>query len=825
MNDTNSVGRASAVDCHGPRRRSRWPLSLVGSAALLVVLTASPALASQVTSGSSQQTAAAIDVPGTTVVDVSARTGRSISGPITAWTVGSGADVVEHIASTTADGALLVFYRSPNSNGWQIVDVSAEAGRLVASGAALTSWVTRDGDYTVEHIAAIGVNDRLLVFYWSPRVGRWRAVNATAESGRRVSGGLTSWVTTSGVHTVEHVAGVASNGSVTVFWWSPVAGFWQAVDASAEAGRTAATGVGLTSWVTRDGDYTVEHLGAVAPNAELLVFYWSPRVGQWRVVDATAESGRRVSGGLTSWVTTSGVYTVEHVAGVAPNGSLIVFWWSPVAGTWRAVNATRIARGPDAAGAARMLAPPEGQSRPEMVVTRSANSGLLLHWWSPALDWQAADLAATTGSVVAGDPVTWRVTDSTLPERIAVRGGNGHLLVFYSAGRERQLVDALRAPVFDVQRMRNVRRKVLTILWDPHKPNVPQPSRGSVEAAVLGASNSVRDYYLENSDNLYTIESAGVLGWYDSDYPPSEYWPMNGSPGRDSGAEAIRKAAQSFDFARYDTDGDGDVDRDELGVLFILPGTGDGGGLNRIVGEDYTTRDTADGITVDGKRITWIAEVSIGAPPVPGIVAHELAHLHLRLADMYFPFFNPYAAGAYSLMDQDGRAPHLDAASKLKLGWLHPRPILRSGRYSLTDVEHGYVAWALIHPRRGTHEYFIVENRWPGGESYDSVLPDSGLAVWHIIEDQATFDENRPPGVSQSNWDSVNGWARKGIRMIRPIVAPPFDNSRALWDGSDPETGYDLNLHWADGSASGFVIRDISVSGSVMAATIEVPPL
>jgi hypothetical protein len=265
------------------------------------------------------------------------------------------------------------------------------------------------------------------------------------------------------------------------------------------------------------------------------------------------------------------------------------------------------------------------------------------------------------------------------------------------------------------------------------------------------------------------------------------------------------------------------VEAAELAVLFILPGTGDGGGLGRIVGEDYTTRETATGITVDGKLITWISEVSIGAPPGPGIVAHELAHLLLGLGDMYFTrFFNPYAARAYSLMDQDGRAPHLDPASKLKLGWLHPRVVLRTGRYALPDVETQHAVWALVDPRRGTREYFLVENRWPGS-SYDAVLPDRGLGVWHVIEDERTFTDNPPPGVSATDWAKHRGWPRQGIRMIRPVLGPPADDRQALRDGSEPATGYDVALRWADGSPSGFALRDISPAGPLMEATIQVP--
>lgn len=160
----------------------------------------------------------------------------------------------------------------------------------------------------------------------------------------------------------------------------------------------------------------------------------------------------------------------------------------------------------------------------------------------------------------------------------------------------------------------------------------------------MGTIGSVRSYFLENSDGLFTIDSAGVLGWYDADHPPSAYWPGGGEPGRDSGAEAIRKAAAEFDLKSFDLTGDGAVSADELGILFILPGTGDGGVLNHIVGEDFTTGETASGITVGGVKITWIAEVSIGSPPGPGIVAHELSHLLLGHGDMYFTFFTPRLA-------------------------------------------------------------------------------------------------------------------------------------------------------------------------------------
>ena len=772
----------------------------------------------------------------TLAIDVSARTGRTVSGTLTAWVTGTTGRFVEHVAGVTEAGRLMVFYRSPFSDGWRVIDASSESGQHVGNG-ALTSWQVRDGEFTVEHVAAMSAKGELLVHYWSRRNGIWRAVNASDEAGTRLGdGGLTSWVTRSGVFTVEHVAAVGPDGGLRVFWWSPRAGRWQSVNASAEAGSTVRV-QGLTSWVTRDGDVALEHVAATGANGHLLVFTWSRTVGHWRVVDATAESGRQISTSPTSWLTQSGEFTVEHVAGADTQGQLTVFWWSPRVSRWQAVNATGRSRGPAVTGTPSALPLKAGDgSGIETVVCRGAADALQQHWWTSALDWQVVDLTEVTAIGVAADPVVWHVPGSPVPERIGVCAGTGHLFVFESAGLERDEVTRLRQPAFTVQRLRNVRRKVLTILWDPHRPIAPRPDRSVVEAAVLGATDSARAYYIENSDGLYTIESAGVLGWFDSDREPGEYWPPGGA-GRDSGREAIRKAAATFDFAAMDADGDGDVDPAELGILFILPGTrADGGGLNRIVGEDFTTTHTAQGISVDGKRIGWIAEVAIGVPPTHGIIAHELGHLLIGLGDMYFDkFFNPAEASQYSLMDQHGGGWHLDPFAKLKAGWLHPRVVHRTGHFDLPDVETNHVALALLRPHRNTLEYFLVENRWRGA-SFDKRLFGQGLAVWHIIEDPTIYDMFRPPHVTAAQWHDIGtgpgAWSRKAIRLVRPNQEPPIRDQFALWDGSNPATGYDLlsvdsdpthtTLRWADGVPSGFALRSIGPPGPVVSLTVEV---
>jgi hypothetical protein len=135
--------------------------------------------------------------------------------------------------------------------------------------------------------------------------------DVTAESGARLVGELASWQATVDGRTVEHLAGRTSMNQLTVLTWTPVAGRWVAENVSAKTGRTVAGAV--SAWQTPDGSYRVEHLAGRAPDGRLLVFYRSTRDNVWKVVDVTAKTGRRIADTVTAWQTPNGPYTVEHL--------------------------------------------------------------------------------------------------------------------------------------------------------------------------------------------------------------------------------------------------------------------------------------------------------------------------------------------------------------------------------------------------------------------------------------------------------------------------------------------------------------------------------
>jgi|GEM_PF-937707 len=379
------------------------------------------------------------------------------------------------------------------------------------------------------------------------------------------------------------------------------------------------------------------------------------------------------------------------------------------------------------------------------------------------------------------------------------------------------------------------RRNLLVILWDPHRPDHPAPTKAAVQDLIFGPGLSVRDYFLQNSGGRFTLENAGVLGWYDANKPADHYWnhPAACCPDGfihghvEKWTEAIRKADTGFDYRAYDINGDGVLSPDELGILIVIPQNDPFGTNREVAGRECPNWEP---LYVDGVRINTIAEAYIGSPPSLGLVAHELSHLLLGAGDMYFFGGYPYAAGPYSLMDQSPNAPgHLDPFHKMRLGWLVPRIV--GGVCEIPDVETHNEVCLLYDRTRGNKEYFLLENRWPG-TSYDSGLPDRGLGLWLIIEDPAVYGSlAAPPGVDPQAWNDPawTGWGRRAIRLVRPVYA--YNPSMSLWDGSDPATGYDLlpadpnpnhvTLRWSDGTPVPCAIKDISPFGPQMEVLID----
>lgn len=402
--------------------------------------------------------------------------------------------------------------------------------------------------------------------------------------------------------------------------------------------------------------------------------------------------------------------------------------------------------------------------------------------------------------------------------------------------------------IIRTEKLKNVAgaRQLLLALWDPHRPGHPRPTRQQVESVVFGPRPSLRDWVQENSGGRATLANAGVFGWYDAPAAKQgeHYWdnpdPTSANPAKRSPtyhadtykdgwlsghvekwADAIRRTAQDTNFAPFDADHNGSLDTREVGIFLCYPQNSSSGYGRGTAGKQHPT---VEPLEVDGVKVPWIVEWYLGAPPNFGVGMHELAHLVLGTVDMYFDGHWPYAAGGYSVMDQ-AHGQHLSAPEKLKLGWLDYTVVTHSGTFTLTDVETTSKALIIMSPARGADEYFVLENRWRGS-SYDAGGPGigsgirmDGLAIWHVVEDPATFNATSP-------WPPTgvkNEWGRLGIRMIRANGGTPFDDTKALFASAGSvvsDVTAPASLHWLNGAPSGVRVKLLTGAGPTI--TVEV---
>lgn len=375
----------------------------------------------------------------------------------------------------------------------------------------------------------------------------------------------------------------------------------------------------------------------------------------------------------------------------------------------------------------------------------------------------------------------------------------------------------------------------------------------------------MHNYYKEVSYNQINITgNIASNRWYGSAHNQSFYGKdldhTSGSHDNYYGAifrlarEALILADSDINFATYDTNSDGVLNRDEINIIIVHAGCGEentgcqGWSTDSvwshkwdILGSPYGCSDCIDTF-LDGKRIsrnnsnediagyTMLSEFS----PL-GTFAHEYGH-DLGVPDLYDTDYTSSGVGDWDIMASgswlnNGNTPsHLSAWSKYLLGWINPTKVTTSllnkqinqsetndDVYMLLDNpgdSPGNLDWSSS--GTGTGEYFLIENR--RNISYDFYLPASGLLIWHIDESRGNntneghklVDLEEADGLNHLDYNDTNG-GNSGDK---------FDP----WYGSI--TGFtnifNPNSKLYNGSASNVSVTNISASGYTMMANLIV---
>lgn len=281
-------------------------------------------------------------------------------------------------------------------------------------------------------------------------------------------------------------------------------------------------------------------------------------------------------------------------------------------------------------------------------------------------------------------------------------------------------------------------RPLLVVLArDPNQPAFAHPAAWYAELAfgpanpaapLVAGGRNMRSYFQKASGGAFTWSNAGTIG----PLTIAGFAALN-EAGR---IQAVVNAlgAARFDFAPFDSNGDGDVTPNEL-QLAIVDVVTDVGGANRGAACVRPPNNV--------KRVCAAPTVLVGHRVSVGTFEHELVHaagvpFELYGIDMFYGSSVMQAtSGAWDDMASILPGPY----ERMRLGWLQPVLVPAdspSATYALDPAQVTDDAPPLIvyDERAGTRDYLMVEQRRarvPGDAIYDAgIVWGDGVRVWAL---------------------------------------------------------------------------------------------
>ncbi|MGF1612560.1 MAG: M6 family metalloprotease domain-containing protein [Gammaproteobacteria bacterium] len=329
----------------------------------------------------------------------------------------------------------------------------------------------------------------------------------------------------------------------------------------------------------------------------------------------------------------------------------------------------------------------------------------------------------------------------------------------------------------------------------------------------FGNNGSVRDYFYDNSDRKLTYTNV-VTAYYTAQHNRAYYTDPHvsyGTRARELIIEALNHLkAQGFNFEQLTADGGGYVQA--LNVFYAGPTVNNWSqGLwphSWALATPYVASST--------RRFSDYQITNMGSQLSLRTFCHENGHMICDFPDLYDYNNQHSGVGHYCLMCFGGsntNPTQVCAYLKNTAGWTSSlRPIAPGMSYSVAAERNNF----LIH-RKNQAEYFIVENRAKSGR--DAVLPDAGLAIWHVHENGSNSNPPLTPSKplecsleqADGRFDLEN--KRNGgdaDDLYGAPAAPKFGNS------TNP------NSRWWDSSVSGLEFTSISAPESTMTVNTQV---
>jgi M6 family metalloprotease-like protein len=326
-----------------------------------------------------------------------------------------------------------------------------------------------------------------------------------------------------------------------------------------------------------------------------------------------------------------------------------------------------------------------------------------------------------------------------------------------------------------------------------------------------GNNGSVRDYFYDVSNGLLTYTNRVSPTWYRA-LKPKSYYDDCDAPYGSRARELVREALidlnnQGLDFSEYDANGDGYIDAINC---FYAGVTNCGWAMGLWPHSSTGLNFTADGVSSYRYQVT-----GIGTNLTLSTFCHENGHMIGFWPDLYDYDGSSRGVGRFCLMCTSTSATNPQEPSaymKDLAGW--------ATIVDLDFFQQNLPATAgsdtIYRFQEGRSDYYLVENRYRTGR--DSLIPDSGLAIWHCDPNGDNNDEDQTPFLhyevtlvqADGNWDLEN--------------SVNYGDSTDLW-GAPDYTEFsaltDPAATWWDGTPAGLFIESISAVSPSMTFTIN----
>lgn len=426
-------------------------------------------------------------------------------GPPTAWSSINAGVTVDHLAAADEAGNLMLFYSYPGSD-WKAVNVSEKTGRTIAVERP-ESWLFPETANVLERIAAPSPGGDLLLFTWQAG-SDWAASNLSASAATQITGPVTSWSVPSGSTHIEHIAARGRNDHLLVFW-RRAGGTWSVVDVTTLTNQTI--GGAPTSWAysAGAGEWT-ERIAAPSTAGDLLLFTFTPST-DWQVANLTAQTGQKVGGPAIDWMDPSGT-GVEYLASPAPNGDLVIFYTDRIERVWTVLNVTTVT-GQRVGGLATYWVVPAGSAWWEHLAAPGTNGHVYVFHKPTGGTWAVVDVTDATGKTITQSPCSWTSPrGGALVENLAAPAWDGHLHTFsFSPAAQWTTADvSLKAAgrtVYAASEKAGVwKSRDYGMTWA--QMTRPQPPQGAATTAALDVP-IVHDVAVSSSDPRIVVAGTG----------------------------------------------------------------------------------------------------------------------------------------------------------------------------------------------------------------------------------------------------------------------------------------------------------------------------